>query len=390
MKHAPAGTVARTLARAAVLAAVCLAAAASLAVAAAPAARAAPRPPAPSAPAAPAVPDTADLAFRSAPGAPAPVALHALADTVAFGGVLPVAWDLPAGTATTAAAPPVPVGEELAPVAAARGPWWRRRGGPPAPPVPAAALKALPPAAGPRVVAQYRVYRTGPFRLVGAGGRSAVITVRGRVQDPSRLAAIRDPRAWPWFTTALVLLVLGGVAVAAAIWWWWRRRRAAAAPADWPLPEPAWIEAALDLQRLLGERRLERGEPRAFLDGLAGAARRFAAGHFGVPASDLTGRELVAACAARGWDGPRPLALARLIDLADLNRYDPAPPAADWCRGQGAELVTQMAEVRVQPRQTPVAAERLLAAQQAWTEVVTGLTRETAPDPAPWPDAGGR
>lgn len=329
--------------------------------------------------AAPARPDTARLGFVAPDSLPAPLALHVLADTVAFGGLLPVAWDLPAGAAVSPTGLPTPTGDQLAAVPARRRPWWRGGG-----PEKGAAtgleekLESLPSAAGPRVVALYRVYCTDPFRLEWAGRTSAVVNVQGRVDDPARLAAIRDPRAWAWFTTTMGLWLAALALTAALFWWWWRRRRRGTEPMDWRLPEPAWIGAALALQGLLEERRLERGDPRAFLDGLAAVARRFAAAHYGVPAAELTGGELVTACAARGYDAAPPAALARLIDGADLRRYDSEPPAPAWCREQIGELMARLSTARVQPRQTPVEPDRLLAAGKAWAAVAASLPSAVA------------
>lgn len=345
----------------------------ALAVAAAVPAGAQPAGIAPSA-AAPVLPDTARLGFVAGDSLAVPLSMHVLADSVAFGGLLPVAWDLPSG-AEAPAALPTPQGDQLAALRSGGRSWWRpwrNRGATPS--VPQEALAALPPVSGPRAVAWYRVYRTEPFRLEWAGQVSPPVVVRGRVEDPSQVAAIRDPRAWGWFTSGMALLLGCVLLVAALLWWWWRRRQRGTAPVDWPLPEPAWIGTALALEALARERCLERGEPKAFLDGLAALARRFAAAHYGVPAAELTGRELVTACVERGYDPAVPSSFARLIEAADLRRYDPEVPPVAWCRRQAGELLEQVAAARVQPRQTPVAAERLLAAGRAWTEAVGALT----------------
>jgi len=345
----------------------------------------------PSPPAAPARPDTARLGFVAADSLPAPLALHVLSDTVAFGGLLPVAWDLPAGSAVSPPGLPTPDGDQLAAVPDRRRPWWK--GGGRATDEGAgfaAALEALPPVAGPRVVSLYRVYRTDPFRLEWAGRSSAVVDVRGRVDDPGRLAEIRDPRAWSWVTTTLVAW-LAALALAGGLFaWWWRRRRRGTEPPDWLLPEPAWIGAVLALHGLLEKKLLERGDPRAFLDGLAAVARGFAAAHYGVPAAELTGGELVSACAARGYDAAQPAAFSRLIDAADLRRYDPEPPAPGWCRDRITELVTRMSAARVQPRQTPVEPERLVAAGKAWAAVSAALSPSAAAGVAPGVREGSR
>lgn len=313
-------------------------------------------------------PDTARLALSLPDSVPWPLAMHVLGDTVSFGGRLAVAWDFPPGSPTPASLP-LPVDGQLEPEVQPRRPWWRPGRGAAAP-VPPQALASLPPASGPRQVALYRVYRTDPFRLDWEGHLSPVVAVHGRVVDAAKLAAIRDPRAVAWLTPKLALLALALLAVAAAVWWWWRRRGRGPGVADWPLPEPAWIGAAVDLTEHLAARQAERGDQRAALDGLAGIARRFAAAHYGVPATDLTGGELRGACAARGFDPAGADALARLIDDADLRRYDPDPTSAAFHRERVRDLVACMAALRVEPRQTSVAAARLQAARVAWSELV--------------------
>lgn len=324
-----------------------------------------------------AVPDTGRLAFAAADSLPAPIAFHVLGDTVAFGGLLGIAWDLPPGAAGAGASPTV-AGDQLIFESEPARPWWRFAGDGRAD-LFADAVAALPAAQGDRMVAGYRVYRTAPFRLEWQGRTSPVVIVRGRVDDPSRLAAIRDPRPVGWFTPAAAVLLAALVLLAAAAWWWWRRRRRDNDVTDWTLPEPAWIGTALALRALLAERHLERGDARLFLDGLAAVARRHAAGHFGVAAAEMTGRELVASCNARGYAPEQPEALARIIDAADLRRYDRAAPTAEWCRHEAVDLLTALSATRVMPRQTPVAVGRLQDAGKAWTDVTAELAGTAVP-----------
>lgn len=312
-------------------------------------------------------PDTARIGFAAVDSLPAPLALHVLADTIPFGGEFAVAWDLAPGVEAGGELP-VPGDAQLVPREPSAKPWWRPWGTGGAA-VPGERLAALPTTNGPRVIAWYRVYRAEPFRLEWRGMVSPVVTVRGRVSDPASLAAIRDPRPLPWLTPAAFAL-LALLAVLAALAWWWRRRRRPAPPGDWPLPEPAWLGTAIALRGLLAEGLLERGQTRAFLDRLAGEARRFAAAHYGVPAVDLTGRELAAACVARGHAPERAAALARLLDGTDHCRYDPQEPAAQTCRAKVADLLACVAAAgRPEPRYVTVAAQRRQAGELAWAEL---------------------
>lgn len=328
---------------------------------------AAPQPSGRPAPGAAAAPDTGVVEFLPSGTGPVPTALHVLADTVTFGGTIDVAWDLPAGADAASFRAPVSKGEQLVLVPA--GDHAARSDG---------GSAGLPAGAGPRVVARYRVYATDGLRLQWKGQVSPVVSVKSRVTDPAKTAAIRDPRSWPWITWTLGLILLLAAALAGAGWWLWRRLHRGSAPVDWALPEPAWIAAAPAFRDLLAGRLVERGEARAFLDGLAGVARRFAAAHYGIAAGEMTGPELVAACGDLGHEPALPGALARLIEGADLRRYDPQPPSSAWCRDQAAELVVRIGEARVLPRLTPVAPERLLGAQQAWVELTAGLAAASA------------
>lgn len=105
--------------------------------------------------------------------------------------------------------------------------------------------------------------------------------------NPKGLAPLADfPRAWgPWLIAAL--LVLAGVA---ALAWWLRRRNAVAIETS---TLPPYEEAAVRL------RRLEEGLPehddavKAFYVELADTLRTYLARSLGVPARELTTRELL-------------------------------------------------------------------------------------------------
>lgn len=314
---------------------------------------------------APSAADTTRLVFTSAGATVVPLAMHVLADTVGFGARFAVAWDLPAG-APAGSALPQPADPRLAPAEPPARIWWRRDGDGSG--ETDETLASLPPGPGPRVIAWYRAYTVDAFRLAWEGRLTGVVAVSGRVDDPARVAAVRDPRALPWLTGRALLLLPILAVLAAGAWWWWRRRRPAGA-GDWHLPEPAWIEAAPALKSLLDERLPERGQTREFLDRLAWQARRFAAAHYRIPAADLTGPELAAACTGLGHAAARVDALSRLLVEADLRRYDPQTPPEATCRERLQDYLACLAEGRVEPRQTPVAAARKLAADKAWAEL---------------------
>lgn len=219
----------------------------------------------------------------------------------------------------------------------------------------------------------FRVYRTDPFRLQVGSWTSPVIHVRGRAAGTDEVAGVRTP-AWPgWPWGRWLALVLGtGLVVLLLVWLWGRRR----GPVVWPdreVPPSVWPDTARGLRDLLAEGSLARGDARRFLDALAGLARAYVAGRYGVAAVEMTGREIVAACRRAGHRGDEVRFLAELIDEADLRRYDPEPPAPGWCRERAAEFYRRVQATRVLPRHTPAAPDRIREAETAWTEVAREL-----------------
>jgi hypothetical protein len=150
---------------------------------------------------------------------------------------------------------------------------------------------------------------------------------------------------------------------------------------------PAWIPAAIELRDLLGQGFLNRGESRPFLDGLAGIARRFVAGRYRIAAQEMTGREIVAACAGLGYESPHPGHLARMIDAFDHHRYDPEAAAPGWCRDQAVQFFEEVGRVRVLPRYCEVPAGLALEGEGAWKylgrELSAGSGRRVAAGPVP-------
>ena len=104
------------------------------------------------------------------------------------------------------------------------------------------------------------------------------------------------------------------------------------------------------------------------------------ADHFGVPAREMTGAEIVQACGERGHRLEPVRALARLIDDCDRRRYDPDPVQAAWVRTRTGELIARIRELRIEPRQTEVPAVERIAAEQAWSGLQEYARREA---PAP-------
>jgi len=95
------------------------------------------------------------------------------------------------------------------------------------------------------------------------------------------------------------------------------------------------------------------------------------AARYRVAAQEMTGREIINACAGRGHPVSDPGAFARMIDELDHRRYNPEAATPAWCREQAIVLFEQMGKVRVLPRFTEVPAELLLEGEKAWSELKT-------------------
>jgi len=326
--------------------------------------------------------DTATAVLEFPDPALAPAAFHTVQDTVLFGDLFHVILDYPAG-------------HEEGPEArlASGGDWLKSE------PVrtpgllarlmgrtPAAGpdMSGLTPAAGGRVVWSGRIYRTGPFRVQVGDAASPVIQVKGRVAGTGETATIRAPRPVGWSPLALLLLLAALVLVLLLFRLFRGRDRRGQDFADRPLPAPAWLTAAVELRDLLRQGSLNRGDSRVFLDGLARITRRFVAGRYRIAAQEMTGREIIKACGALGHASTDPAALARMIDEADLRRYDPDPSSAGWCREQAISLYDQIGRVRILPRYVDVAADLLRDGEAAWAD----LDRELSPGGRPLRRAG--
>jgi len=303
-----------------------------------------------------------------------PAAVHTVQDTVLFGDIFHLVMDYPRSFA------------EAPDVHLASGEQWLTRVPDEKPGLmgrllgrgngPQPDLSGLPDGGdGFRVVRSFRVYRTDPFRLQAGDFVSSVIHVQGRVDRTDEMAGIRAPRPVGWSFLVVLGLLLFFILILVLARWLWNRGRRREEPADRELPLPAWLTAAVELRDLVQEGFLNRGDCRAFLDGLAGIARRFVAGRYRIAAQDMTGREIIAACAKLGHRSTRPGGFAGLIDVLDHRRYDPEASGAGWCRDQAVQLYDQISRVRIMPRFTEVPADLLREGESAWA----GLKRELSP-----------
>ena len=319
----------------------------------------------------PIVPDTVEIRITVPDSLPQPRAIRVVQDTVLFGGLLHLVLDYPPELSDELQGHPLSEGEWLVPEATAEPGFWARLLGREA--EPAVDLSALPATTDPRVLRSFRVYRRDPFQIRWRDELSPILTVSGQTADAEQTATIRRPRPLSWTPWQLLLagLVLAGLGW--LVWRLWRRRRGSAPLEHWPLPAPAWLATTTGLQALLADNVLARGDTGLFLDRLAFLARDYVANRYRVPARELTGREIIRACRALGHDLAHPTGFARLIDLADRERYNPEAPPASFCREQAVQLMGRLARVRLEHHHITVPPDQLLAAQKAWAELVAEL-----------------
>lgn len=319
----------------------------------------------------PAVPDTVEIMVAAPDSLPQPVAVHVVQDTLEFGGMLDLVVDYGPEQVDGPQLQLQAEGDWLVPVAVPDPGWWARLRG--RSKTPAVDFSSLPPAEGLRVVRSFRVYRRDPLRIAWRDELSHVLTVVGQAAGADSMAGIRSPRPLRWTPWRLILLVVVLLAVATLVRWLWLRRHAPAPLADWPVPAPAWLALAVELQGLLAGGALARGESRLFLDQLASAARSYVAVRYRIAAREMTGQEIVKACVKLGHEVAHPAGFGRLIDLADRQRYNPEVPEPAFCREQAVQLLGRVARVRLETKYTAIAPEELLAAQKAWAVLIAEL-----------------
>lgn len=175
--------------------------------------------------------------------------------------------------------------------------------------------------------------RVGPVRLrLVAGGDtaevaapSAFVGVRSVVpagaEEPQGLAPLAEfPRAWgPWLLAALLVLAL-----LAGIWWGLRRR----APAD-TSALPPHEEVVVRLDRLGAARPHTPGAVKPFYVELSDALRTYLARSLGVPAREVTTRELLGLLEANEHvPAESRAALADVLRRSDLVKFAEAVPDA--------------------------------------------------------------
>ena len=320
---------------------------------------------------APVVPDTVEIRISVADSLPQPQAVHIVQDTLVFGGLLHLVLDYPVGQLDGPDLRPEADGQWLAPYEEPERGFLARLLRPRQEPV--VDMSGLPATEGLRVVRSFRVYRRDPVQIRWQDQISPVLPVLGQTDSLENTATIRSPRALVWTPWRLIGLTALIFILVLAAYLLWRRRNRPAPLEHWLLPPPAWMAMATNLQTLLHDNVLARGETREFLDRLAFLARDYVAGRYRIAAREMTGPEIVKACQRLGHDAAHPAGFARLIDLADRERYNPTAPEVAFCREQAVQFLGRVSRVRLERQYIRVQPDQLLAAQKAWTALVAEL-----------------
>ncbi len=320
---------------------------------------------------APVVPDTVRIRISVPDSLPQPATVYVVQDTLVFGGLLHLVLEYPADQIDSPALRPESDGQWLVPYEAPQRGFFTRLLKPQAEPV--LDLSSLPAVDGLRVIRSFRVYRRDPLQISWQDYLSPVLMVAGQTAGANNTATIRTPRSLVWTPWRLMGLVALLMLLSFLVYWLWRRRNRPVPLDHWTLPAAAWMATATSLQGLLAENILARGDTRLFLDRLAFLARDYVAGRYRIAAREMTGPEIVAACRGLGHDTAHPAGFARLIDLADRERYNPTAPEPAFCREQTVQFLGRIGRVRLENPYIPVSPEKLLAAQKAWAALATEL-----------------
>lgn len=320
----------------------------------------------------PARPDTAQIRVAVPDSLPQPTSVVVVQDTLIFGGYLHLILDYDAEPSSVSEPVLVAEGQWLTPVPMTAGAAWYELWHDTSL-VPEVDLSSLPTVAGTRIVVTFRVYRRDPLQIVWRDYVSPVLFVRGQTDGMDQTATIRQPQsiAWtPWRLIGAALLVLVLIVL---LYGWWRRRNRPPPLQHWQPADPAWLEMAVGLQKLIKDDVLARGQSRLFLDRLASLTRDYVAARYHIAAREMTGEEMVTACQNLGYDLLQPRGFANLIKISDRERYNPADPALPLCREQVVDVFRRVEAVRLRSQYATVAATRQLAADHAWTDLVREL-----------------
>lgn len=147
------------------------------------------------------------------------------------------------------------------------------------------------------------------------------------------IRGIRGPMAIPLGVGRVLLALLIALLAAVAGVWLWRRRRGEGEESAPPAPPRPAHEVALgDLEALERSGLLVEGRVKDYHVALSEIARRYVEQRFGVPALEMTTREIRAGLAASSAPADFGRGLGPVLDRCDLVKFAKVRPAADASR----------------------------------------------------------
>ena len=182
--------------------------------------------------------------------------------------------------------------------------------------------------------------------------RAAVVTDEEDIMPIKPI--IQEPRNWRdyWWLFVLLGVLLAGVAFRE-----FRKRQTAVAPPPPPPPPPH--EVALARLDALEERQLwQTGHTDTYYVELTAILRTYLQNRFGIPAREMTTRQIVGALDRQGLNREQRTELGELLQLSDLVKFAKAVPAEEL-HPQGLQRVREfVVETRPQPEPDPHPADQ--------------------------------
>lgn len=235
---------------------------------------------------------------------------------------------------------------------------------------------------------EFRAYRLAPFRIRVGQALSSVLVVQPVTAAESQVAPIRLPRSLGLRWWLLLALAAGGLLLIIGMGWLWQRRQRLEPLQQWAPADPAWYSFAIGLRELMESSPVQQETTRPFLDQLAALGRQYLAGRFLVSAGEMTSREILATCRAKGHPERTLRPMTALLEQWDHQRYNPEAADALWCREQAADFFRAVARCRIIPRYTRVRSSLLLEGEKAWAWLARPENLDWTEDSRPGAETG--
>jgi len=341
---------------------------------------------------APLEPDTVLALLSGGQDWPLPLAVRVMPDSVQFGAIAWVVLDFPLSEVELAADSlgcnaawlVLPHQKDERPSAGLTG-WWRRvftRAGPPEMPEFPAAID--PPSADvDRLIVPTRIYHPGPFQVGWSTENSAVsalIEVVSGLGPGQQPVPVRSPRplGWRWYLFIPVVLLLGII-----LWlyfFWSQKRQAVLSPQHNPIPPPAYLSIAQDLDELTRSDLLASGQGRLYLDRLAAITRRYLEARFFFNARAMTTAEITYTLQRRAYRLRADRRFLNALAVCDSQRYRSGPVDPAICRALLAAVVEFIGFNRIEARFTPIPPQLEISGRKCWSALEKRIAGETTND----------